>query len=394
MTLGALGGVEAIDLEDAASPVFPYVVSALVTEWSSLDAQHQEMARELVTTAISTTESGVALSDVCHVVVPLAADLGIAVDIKAELRNRISDRDDQRRAALAAIALRWLAHLAVLTDTARGALVDVLGEIALGPTETPQFATVAAQVAGVAYDRWRDSAAVDCLTRLIETSDSPDAWFALGQARLLEALDATDRESCFSGLEATLECFDFAAASGEQRPDSLMYANAVRFITSWAASARAEMLDDYYQNAQHAFDEYMVRGLGLTDQPGWLRPRFESETAWIDLLRSMERAADRGGSDLLWYDAATAIGALADVYRICNSFTPGRTHGNGAERLVEFVSPQLTAPFVGDVERLGYVAKWLEQVDDPSAAAFADLVRERAEGVVHPKVGPPDHIRR
>lgn len=395
VTLDALGGLEAIDAEQASSPMFPYVVSALLTAWDSLDSDQRDSARGLITHAISDTPSGLTLSDICQVVVPAAVDLDIAVEIKASLRDRVRGRDDQRSGALAAIALRWLVHLAVITDTARGAIVDALSEVALKPGEPPPFATVAAQVAGVVYDHWRDTVATECLTRLTDTSSDADAWFALGQARLLDALDAAERDSCLAGLGATLECFDYAAANGEQRSDAVMYANAVRFVTSWANGASAEMLADYYRNARQALHDYMLYGLGLPDQPVWLRPRYEAETAWIELVKTMERVADQGPPDLRWYDAATAIGALAEVYRAANSFHPARTDAAPfADGLTDLVAPQLSAPFVKAAERLGYIGRWLEEVDDPEAEAFAELVRERAEQVVLPKARPSGGTRR
>ncbi len=316
ITLGALGGLDAFGTEAPASPLFPYIAHALVAGWETLDSDRQDTARSLISRAIAQTSSAVALSDTCQAVVPVAAELGIAIDVKTSLRERVRDRSDQRNGATAAIALRWLAALAVITDAARGAIVDALTEVALTPTEPLPFATTAAQVAGIVYDHWRDAAATACLSRLTQTSGDADAWFALGQARLIDALDATDRDACVAGLRSTIECFDYAAANGEQRPDAVMYANTVRFVTAWGADASANMLADYYQRAHQALEEYMLAGYRLPEQPGWLRPRFEAETAWIDLVKTMERVADHGTVDLPWYDAATAIGALADVYRM------------------------------------------------------------------------------
>lgn len=395
VTLDALGGFDSISTEQAASPMFPYVVGALLTAWDSLDSDQRGTARDLITTAISGTTSGLALSDICQVVVPAAVDLDIAVEVKASLRDRIRRRDDQPSGTFAAIALRWLAHLAVITDTARGAVVDALSEVALKPGESPPFTTVAAQVAGVVYDRWRDTVATECLTRLTDTSSDADAWFALGQTRLIDALEAADRDSCLAGLGSTLECFDYAAANGEQRSDAVMYANAVRFVTTWASGASAEMLADYYRNAHRALHDYMLYGLRLPDQPVWLRPRYEAETAWIELVQTMEPVAEQGPSDLRWYDAATAIGALAEVYRAANSFYPARTDASAfADRLTDLVAPQLSAPFVKAAERLAYIGRWLEEVDDPEAEGFAELIRERAEQVVPPKARPSGGTRR
>jgi len=395
VTLAALGGLDSIGTEEVASSLFPYVAHALVSGWDALDGDQRDTAKNLISRAISETSSAVVLSDTCQLVVPASPHLEIVVDVKTSLRERIRSRSDQRTGAIAAIALRWLAALAVLSDAARGAVVDALSEVALTPTEPLPFSTTAAQVAGLVYDHWRDAAATSCLGRLTETSGDADAWFALGQARLVDALDATGRDACLSGLRSTIECFDYSAANGEQRPDALMYANAVRFVTEWAVGASSEMLADYYRKAHRALQEYMLLGYHLPDQPGWLRPRFDAETAWIELVRTMERVAVRGAADLPWYNAATAIGALADVYRTANGFYPARTNATAAsDALPDLVAPQLAAPFVERAERLGYVARWLEEFHSPDAEAFAELVRDRSEQVVPPKSRPPGGTRR
>jgi hypothetical protein len=93
--------------------------------------------------------------------------------------------------------------------------------------------------------------------------------------------------------------------------------------------------------------------------------------------------------------SATAIGALAEVYRAANSFHPVRTDAAAVvEGLADLVAPRLTAPFVERQDRLAYVIRWLEDVDDPEAEAFANLVRERAEQVVPPKGLRSEGIRR
>ncbi len=80
---------------------------------------------------------------------------------------------------------------------------------------------------------------------------------------------------------------------------------------------------------------------------------------------------------------------------MANSFYPARTNDAApADALPDLVAPQLVAPFVKRAERLGYVAKWLEEFHDSDAEAFAELVRERSEQVVPPKSQPPGGIRR
>ena len=395
VTLAALGGIDNIPDGSSASSLFPYVAHAFVTAWGELDRNHRCRATAIIATAISDCTSGVALNDTCLTVVPAAPDLSITLDVKDALRARATERADQAAGGVAATALRWLAHLAVLADEARPELTDVLTGVARTANEPMPFAVAAAQVAGLTYDCWRDSTAVDCLTRLVTTDGDADAWFALGQARLVDALEANDRDTCVGGLRATLECFDNAANNGEQRPDARMYGHAIRFVTEWAADATPEMLDGHRIDAHTALQEYMLGGKSLPDQPMWVRPRYEVETAWIELVQRMHIATDAAPVGAAWYDSAVAIGALADVYRAANSFRPRRaTDVPGATAFPDLVAPTLTAPFVEQSQRISFVERWLRDTDEPDAEAFAQLVRERCERVVPPKRRPSGPTRR
>lgn len=395
VTLDALGGLESLPADTTVSPLFPYVARALVAGWDQLDRDRRADATTLITEAIVGCTSGLALSDMCLAIVPGAPDLAITLDLKDALRTRATERTDQAAAGIAAIALRWLAHLAVVADEARPALADVLTGVARTGAETMPFAVAAAQVAGLTYDCWRDRNAVGCLTRLVATDGDADAWFALGQARLVDALEAGDREACIGGLRATLECFDNAANSGEQRADARMYGHAVRFVTEWTSDATAEMLDRHRDAAHRALEEYMLGGRGLPDQPMWIRPRYEAETAWIELVQCMHVATDARPSGDAWYDSAIAIGALADVYRAANSFRPRRaTDLPAAAAFPDLVAPTLAAPFLEHAQRVSFVERWLRDSDEPDADAFARLVRERSEQVVPPKARPSGPTRR
>ena len=395
VTLEALGGIDNLPDEATASLLFPYVAHALVAAWAQLDSDRSARAAGLISTAISGFTSGVALNDTCLAVVPLAPDLAITLDLKDALRSRAIARTDQKAGGVAAIALRWLAHLAVIADEARPALADVLTGVARTATEPMPFAVAAAQVAGLTYDCWRDSNAAECLTRLVTTDGDADAWFALGQTRLVDALEADDRETCIRGLRATLECFDNAANSGEQRPDARMYGHAIRFVTEWAAGATAQMLEGHRSAAHTALREYMIGGRGLPDQPMWIRPRYEAETAWIELVQRMEVATEAGPDGDAWYDSAGAIGALAGVYQAANSFRPLRaTDSPAAAAFPDLVAPILTAPFVEHTQRVSYVERWLRDTDEPDAEAFVRLIRDRTDQVVPPKRRPSGTTRR
>jgi len=394
VTLDAIGGPGILTDDVASSPLFPYVANAIVDTWDELSQPDRATAAALISDAIATKLGGLALGDTCLAVVPEAPRLEMTVGVKDALRVRISDRIDQQSGSKAAIALRWLAHLAAISEEARPALFDVLTGVARGIEPMP-FSVGAAQVAGLAYDHWRDDNARACIERLVDSDGEADAWFALGQARLVDALEEGDAGSCVASLRATIECFDNAANTGEQRPDAVMYAHAVRFLTGWMSDATADMLASDYGGAHSALHQYIVGGWGLADQPMWIRPRFEAETAWIELVRLMHGAVEARPSGQSWYQPAVAISAMADVYRAANSFRPRRTCGEVTASAFPFLlAPTVTAPFIDNDERVAFVELWLRNSDDPDADDFASLVRERSERVVPPKRQPPGATRR
>lgn len=393
ITVEALGGIQGLT-DSSESPLFPYVATALIRDWDSFDGPERGSAVALVSTAVASGLGGLALAETCQVIVPAAPDLTLTIPIRDALRVRVSDRVDDPDAATAGLALRWLAYLAVLSDAARPALLDALTTVGHEREPLP-FAVPAAQVAALAYDHWRDNVARDCIGRLVNTSGEADAWFSLGQVQLLDSLEATDRASCIAGLGATVEYFDAAAGVGEQRPDARLFGHAVRFAIAWASDASKEMLFQDYEAAHLAFGEYVLHGRGLEDQPMWLRPRYETETAWIELLQTMNAAADSAPDGTSWYEPAVAIGALADVYRSANSFRPRRTATAGtAHGFADLVAPTIAAPFVEDARRAALVERWLADTAHPEAQGFAEVVWERVGGVVSPKPPPPGSTRR
>ncbi len=393
VTLEALGGIQAITDDDLTSPLFPYAAEAIAAAWSSLDASERVLAVSRLVGALSGLRSGVAFTDVASVVVPNASAFGGVGLVKEALRTRSLDRADEQGAALAATALRWLAHLALLAPEARHSLLDVLSGVARGHKAEPMpFAAVAAQVAAVAYDHWRDVGARECLDRLTGSGGEADAWFGLGQARLVDALEAGDRDSMRSGLRDSLGCFSHASATGEDRPDAAVYLHAIRFVTEWADHALPEMLQAHLGAAEEALREYLLLGYHLPDQPQWLRPRFAAEAAWIDLVHRM-RVALMGEVPGAWYQPGQVLGALADVYTSANSLHLARTVADGKPSILgDLVAPRLVAPVVEQHEGLALVDRWVQEVEDPAAEAFRALLR--AQEVMPPKHRPPALIRR
>lgn len=385
VTLDALGGISALSSEEVASPLFPYVAEAVVAAWHGLSAEEHNDAADLLCAAIIKATSAVALNDTCLTVVPVATDLGIALAVKDALRDKAAIRTDQTTGGLAAMSIRWLAHLAVVAAEARPALADVLTGVARQEPEPMPFAGAAAQVAGLSYDCWRDINALGCLDRLTNSDAEADAWFGLGQARLVDAFEALDREGIFTGLRDALACFDYAMSSAEDRADAALYGHIIRFVTEWASNATTEMLESHLAGAEAALHDYMLGGRGLPQQPMWLRPRYEAENAWIIAVRQLRTALGTGREGTPWYEPAVAIGALADAYRAASSLRPRRATADAtATAFPNLIAPQLTAPILDNAERLAYVEIWLHHSDDPNADAFARMVRDAANAQVVP----------
>ena len=409
VTLTAIGGIDTVPESWAGNAMFPYVADAAVGAWGTLSDSQHEHASDLFGAAITNTDSALALNDTCQAVVPAATDLGIVIRIKNALCSRAAARSTQSEGALAAISIRWLAHLAVSTHTARPALFDLLASVALNPREPEPmpFAIAAAQVAGLAHDFWREQIARECLERLTSTDAVADAWFGLGQAWLVKAFEASSRPAVMEGLDEALKCFDNARNSGEDRPDAKLYAHIIRFVTELANDAPAKMLEQHVHCAESALREYMLGGRRLPEQPMWLHPRYTVESAWSLAIRRLHNAIEERSSADSWYQPAIVISALSAAYIAANSLCPSRYNPAStetAEALPGLVAPQLTAPFLENAERLAFVKRWLSETDNPDSEAFARLVNEAVEKlmdeeaadsqVVPPKKDPPGDARR
>ena len=382
VTLEAFGGVEAIPVEWAGSAMFPYAAEAIAAEWDTLSGDQQAHATRLICSAITGTPSALALSDTCAAVVPAAAGFGVDIAVKDALCHKASARSTRQEGALAATALRWLAHLAVNTPTANPALADLLIGVARNEQEPAMFAVAAAQVAGIAYDHWRDPHARDCLQRLTGTEADADAWFGMGQAHLVDAFQGNSRDEVMESLRAASECFERAILAGEDRPDAALYKHITRFVAELADGASAAMLQTHIDGAEKALREYMLNGSGLPEQPGWLRPRYTAENAWIVTVQRLRQAVSTSRGSHPWYKPAVVISALSEAYQAANSLILPRHKVNGPEPstgLSDLVAPQLTAPFLDDAERLAFVDIWIAEESGPDAEAFARLVQKAAE---------------
>lgn len=412
VTLNGIGGIDAVPESWASSPMFPYVANAVVSEWGTLSDSQHEHSSGLFVAAITKTNSALALNDTCLAVVPSAVDLGIAMSIKDALHRKATARSTDSQAALAVISIRWLAHLAVNTHTARPALIDLLAGVGARSqgSEPLEFAIAAAQVAGIAHDFWRDQNAWECLERLTDTDAEADAWFGLGQAQLVKALEADSQAAVMAGLSQSLECFSNAKNAGEDRPDAKLYVHIIRFVRELANEAPPEMLQEHVEGAESALREYILLGSNLPELPMWLRPRYTTENAWMLAIGRLHLAREQTSGHHSWYRPALVIGALSDAYLAANALRLSRHVPEGmdvGDTFAQLVAPQLVAPFIEKAERLAFVDEWLSESDSPDADAFARLVREAAERhlarlgeeatdaqVVPPKHHPPGNARR
>ena len=376
VTLKSLGGIGGISFDCLDSPMFPYAAGAIVTSWSTLSDDEHARATDLLSGSITRATSALALNDTCRHVVPIAADIGIDLALKDALRHRVAARSIPSTGGLPAVALRWLGHLAVTTDVARPALVDLLTGIAHQPMEPTLFAVAAAQVAGLVYDHWREPAAKACLNRLTRTGAEPDAWFALGQTQLVDAFEGQDKESVVAGLVKALRSFEYVGTSGERRADAALYVHIIRFVSELVSNAPIEMLQPHIERAEEALHEYILAGRGLPDQPMWLRPRYEAENEWIVVVRHLRRALDSGPNGHPWYEPAIVISALSEAYCAANSLRPRRNNASTTTMAFpDLVAPRLSAPFLSDANRLAFVDVWLRDSDDPNAEEFARVVK-------------------
>lgn len=381
--LDALGGVPAIPEDAAGSPLLPDVAEAIVTAFTALDENDQQKAVRLLCHATGAATSGVALRLLTDVVVPAAGALGATDRLKVSLRQRVDDRADEQRSTIAAIALKALCHLSLLEDSARFLLFDALGTIGTD-AEHETFATAAAWVAGVSFDRWRERAASECLERLTTGEGEAEASFWLGQALLVGALELHDADSIRTAMRGTLEHFDRAAAMGEDRPDAALYGATVRFIADYSVGADKAHLAKHLDRATTACHRYLIDGIGLPDLPAWMRPRYDAEARWVELLQLLHVATEAEDRDA-WFGAPRLIDGLADAYIAAHTLTPTRSYLSseaGVSGVVDTVIPRIASPFLDDIVPLAYLDHWLDQTDHSDAAVFREAVNARvASGV-------------
>lgn len=376
--LDALGGIPTIPEDAVTSSLMPDVAEAIVRAFSGLDPDDQQHAVRLLCQAAGTLTSGLAFRLLTDVMVPAAGALGATDRLKGVLRQRVDARADELHSALASIALKALCHLSLLEDGARFLLFDALGAIGATP-EHQVFATAASWVAGVTFDRWREPAASECLERLTTIDGEADASFWLGQTLLVNALELNDADSIRTALRGTLEHFDRAAAVGEDRPDAVLYGATVRFITDYSTGTDKARLAEHLDTATSACHHYMIDGIGLAEIPEWMRPRYDAEARWVDLLQRLHAAIEAEDRDA-WFGAPQLIDGLADAYVAAHTLTPTRSYlpsqGN-ATGIVDTVIPRVASPFLDDIVPLAYLDRWLDQTDHPDAAAFRNAVTAR-----------------
>lgn len=380
--LDAIGGVPAIPDDAVTSPLIPDVAEAIVTAYAVLDEDDQQKAVRLVCDAAGALTSGLALRLLTDVVVPAAGALGATDSLKVALRQRVDDRTDEPRSTLAAIALNALCQLSLLEDGARFLLFDALGTIGTDP-EHEMFATAASWVAGVTFDRWREPAASKCLERLTTGEGEADASFWLGQALLVCALELDDTDSVRTAMRGTLEHFDRAAAMGEDRPDAILYGATIRFITDYSVGTDHARLAEHLDTATTACHHYLIDGIGLPDLPEWMRPRYDAEARWVELLKRLHAATEAEDRDA-WFGAPQLIDGLADAYIAAHTLTPTRSYLSpdaGPTGVVDTLIPRIASPFLDDIVPLAYLDQWLGQTGHPDAAVFRQAVTTRvAEG--------------
>ncbi len=376
--LDALGGVPAIPADAVTSPLIPDVAEAIVAAFTSLEQDDQQRAVRLLCEAMGALSSGLAFRLLTDLVVPAARALGATGDLKVALRQRVDDRGDEPHSALASIALEALCHLSLLEDGARFLLFDALGTIGADP-EHEVFATAASWVAGVTFDRWREPAASECLERLATGDGEADASFWFGQTLLVNALELGDIDSIRTAMRGTLEHFDRAAAMGEDRADAVLYGATVRFITDYTAGTDKARLAEHLEKATMACHQYLIDGIGLPELPEWMRPRYDAEARWIELIQRLQAATEAEDRDA-WFGAPQLIDGLADAYVAAHTLTPTRSYlpPQGACRgIVDTVIPRIASPFLDDIVPLAYLDRWLDETEHPEAAAFRSAVTSR-----------------
>ncbi|MFT7835713.1 hypothetical protein Q5530_06155 [Saccharothrix sp. BKS2] len=390
-TLDDLRGVDAV-LADAhvvcRGPQLPYLMQAAASGLANLDTAHHDALLAALRGGIREPDSGWVLNDAIDV---LCEHPALLDRLAATTARTLYDHADaalraEGTATLAHPALLGLLRLAVAERTTQHRLLTLLTEIT--GDEPADALDRLPLLIGLAHDHFGGNDLPEVLVRLadnprLSTPTRADATFELALADLHLALAEHDPSITEDHLRRALLRLHTTDQGQENRHDARLYTAAIDAVLVFSefhkgnepetARGRLSALTDRLETDLTALYAW---NSGHHDLP-WLAARGQTLGAWARLVTTLRTAATRL-TEPSWYDAASALNQLLDVYLADRAIRSHPTHDDGLGTLI---FPAIESAFLRHSGLLHHLDQALvhdpQFIDHPDAIALRDAIRAR-----------------
>jgi len=285
-TLADLGGEDAVWQQSDAlstSRLWFRIAEVLLSEWDTL--AHPDLAADLITRALASTDSPAAADDVLDLLCVHPGYLEHAADrLNALVLDRSRRCDSPLDAELAGICLEAALRLALPGTTRRYGLLDRLVDPA-APSTRPAYARRVVRALGAGYEQWRESDLRTALEPFLDTTVHSDAAFELAMCHLADAFNAPDRATLLHAFTEAQTLLRHAVDADEERPDASAYLAALDAILAFD-TGQTEDLRDAAERLRRCIAEHTLWLTGTRTQ--WRDGRYDTEAAWYTLSNDLE----------------------------------------------------------------------------------------------------------
>ncbi|MDC0714206.1 hypothetical protein POL68_37430 [Stigmatella sp. ncwal1] len=310
-TLDEFGGLQAI-LKEGDVLVTEPVLDVLVSFAAELRGQDVAALDDLVLRGFQQGKSATCLRDAASRLLQLPSVLArVSKDLQRTLYARVEDRGTRKTALLAAYALEALFRMALAGAAPKHRPLALMADFHAG--EDALFASRAAKLAGAAFHVWREDDLVEALERLSQVAEAEDeAAFELGLVALSRALSSAEKVTAQNLLDVARVHFDRAFSIGGGREDALAYRATIDLLQGFSDGKPHDELAAPLTELESAVTRRMF-WLDVTDVPSWLRPRFDRDAQWLELVRAAKAAAENLTRPS-WLNASRVMEQVLRVY--------------------------------------------------------------------------------
>lgn len=371
VTATALGGAEAVLptlVEAAGTDAATLLAEAVLAEWIAFDS---EQATTAVIAVVRAERDPFGYEEVVDAIFDSPAALAsLAGPLQEEALSRFGQRQDDRAAGMAALALDALLRLALVRAVTPWRFFAALETV--GPTESDHLLIALVRRLGALYTHMPTARPLvrERLAVLSENDRlSADITFETAHADLVDALEADARDVAEDRLRSARSRFIEAVRCDVNRADAELLATALDAVLGMVDGHSAADLDEYAGK---------IRELALLRQAwqaagrlSWLGVENDINREWWGLSRALHHAAAANETDP-WLEPTVMLEQFANALRVSETArlitvateTPG---------LRSVLVPALRMPFAENANRRALLNRWIEDVQSNAGTA---LLRE------------------